>query len=94
MDTKITPIPGHPGPENIYKLENEATRVTERENNILYKMGRKFGFLVIIIGENCYRVNIGDNTWEFLNTDKPGPYEETVITDGSTTITGTQHSQL
>ena len=41
----------------------------------LYKMGEIFGFLVIIIVNTCYRVNIGNYTWEFFDTENPGPYD-------------------
>ena len=57
-------------------------------------MGKKFGFLVIIIGKTCYRVKIGDDTWEFVDTYDPGPYDKNVIMAGSTTVTGAQSSQL
>ena len=57
-------------------------------------MGKKFGVWVIIIGRNLYRVNIGDNTWTFFDTDNPETYYETVIMSGTSDITGAQHSQL
>ena len=34
--TKIAPIPGQPGTENIENLEDEAERVTETEKTNLY----------------------------------------------------------
>ena len=64
------------------------------EKTTIFKMGKKFGFLVIIIGKNCYRLNIGNNTWAFVDTDDPFPYDKTVIMAVSTTVTDTQHSQL
>ena len=64
------------------------------EKTTLFNMGKKFGFLLIIIGKNRYRVNIGDNTWAFFDTDDPGPYIKTVIMAVSTTIAGAQRSQL
>ena len=82
-DTKITPILGHPGPENIYNLKYETARVMETEKNTLYKMGKKFGFLVIIIGETCYQVNIGGKTRALVDTDDPGPYDKTAIMAGT-----------
>ena len=64
------------------------------EKTTLFNMGKKFGFLLIIIGKNRYRVNIGDNTWAFFDTYDPGPYIKTVIMAVSTTIAGAQRSQL
>ena len=64
------------------------------EKTTLYKMGKKYGFLIIIIGKTRYRVKIGNDTWAFVDTDEPGPYYETVIMPVSTTVTITQHSQL
>ena len=63
------------------------------EKKTLYKMGKKFEFLVIIIGKTCYHVKICDNTWEFFRTYDPGPYGKTMTIARLTTITGTQHSQ-
>ena len=92
--TDFAPIPGYLGPENIKNLEDEAEGVVATENTTLYNMGNKFSFLVIIIGKTFYRVNIGDDTWEFFNTDDPWTYEEIVIMSLSKTITGTKTSQL
>ena len=69
-------------------------RVMATENTTLYNVGKKFSFLVIIVDKTCYRVNISDNKWEFVNTDDPGPYNKTIIMDGSTTITGAQLRKL
>ena len=74
-DTKISPILGHRGQENINNLEDEVARFMETEKTTLYKMGKEFEFLVIIIGKTCYQVNIGDNTWVYLDTDNPVPYD-------------------
>ena len=57
-------------------------------------MGNNFGFLVIIIGKNCYRVNIGDIIWAFFDTYDPCPYDKTVIMAVSTTATSVQCSPL
>ena len=92
--TKLTPIPGQPGPENIDNLEYEVARVMETENTALYNMVNKFGFWAIIIGKNCNWASIGDNKWEFFDTDNPVPYDENVIMDGTADINGAQHIQL
>ena len=57
-------------------------------------MGKKFIFLVVIIGKTRFLVNIGDNTWSFVHKYDPDPYEKTVIIDVSTNFTGTKRSQL
>ena len=62
---KIIPILDQIGPGKIDILEDELSRVMATENTTLYNMGKKFGFLVIIISNNCYQVNIGNNTCEF-----------------------------
>ena len=55
-------------------LEYEMARVMATERTTMYKMGKKFGFWVIIIGKTRYQVNIDDNTWEFVDTYNPVPY--------------------
>ena len=39
-------------------------------------------------------MNIGNTTWEFVDTYDPGTYYETVILDRSTTATGAQRRKL
>ena len=50
-DIKISPIPGHPGPSKFDNLEYQVARILATENTTLYNMGKKFVFLVIIVGE-------------------------------------------
>ena len=75
--TEITPIMRQPEPKNIDNLKYNVARVMATWKITPYKMGKKLDFLVFIIGKNCYRVKIGDNTWKFVYTDKPGPHEKT-----------------
>ena len=93
-DTKITPIPGHPGPAKTYNLEDYVARVLATENTTLYNMGKKSGFFVIIIGKTCYQVKFGDNMLAFYDTEKPGPYDKAFMMYGAESITSAHRSQL
>ena len=73
--TRTKSIPGQPGPAYINNPEDEVTMAMATENTILYNMGKKIWFLVIVIGETRYRVKIGDDTLELFNTGNPGPYD-------------------
>ena len=92
--TEITPILGQMWPEHINNPKDEVSRVMDRGNIALYKMGKKICFLVIILGKNCYQVKIGDDTWEFVNTYNWVLYKETVVNPVSITITRAQSSRL
>ena len=50
------------------------------------KIGKKIGFLVIIIGETLYQVKIGDETWAFVDTYDPGVYDKIIFISGTVAI--------
>jgi hypothetical protein len=75
----VTRIHGRPEQDDVDNLEKEVARIVSSAKTTRFPQGKKYGHLVMIIGETEYGNIIGDNTFTFTEPTDKGAYDTTTI---------------
>lgn len=75
----LTRIHGRPDMGDVDILEKEVARAVSQAKTTRFTQGKKYGHLVMIIGQTAYRTIIGDNTFAYDVPDDEGAYDTTNI---------------
>ena len=76
----VTRLHGRPERADIDILEKEVARIVSATKTTRFTQGKKYGHLVMIIGESAYQTIIGDNTFRFVEPTDAGAYDTITIT--------------
>ena len=76
----VTRLHGRPERADIDILEKEVARIVSTTKTTRFTQGKKYGHLVMIIGESAYQTIIGDNTFRFVEPTDAGAYDTITIT--------------
>ncbi len=71
----VTRIHGRPERDEIDILEKEVARIVSSAKTTRFTQGKKYGHLLMIIGQNAYRNIIGDATFVFTEPSDEGAYD-------------------
>jgi hypothetical protein len=89
----VTRIHGRPERDEIDILEKEVAQIVSSAKTTRFTQGRKYGHLVMIIGQNTYRSIIGDATFVFTEPSDEGAYNTVNIVGNVASSTASNASR-